>query len=268
MICQQCRRQILKGSSFCEFCGSAAPVNGQAYDQNYANMQANGQWQGNGNQNYPNSQQQADLDWNSNNMAGQPVQVAQPSESKNSVMIIVVSILATVVAVSIAMICFLYFRDDSNSVADPYSYNSASVNSSWTSAHITCSTTYLYYEASTDTKPPETRCLYQDDNIEYLGTVGNFYYARTDDGSGGYMYGYVQTKYVADGAGMYAWTYVVVNQDSANVCSLPSKNTDSNIIGTVYSGATFSVYSYDGYWFKIDYNGTVGYISHKMVTGG
>ncbi len=162
---------------------------------------------------------------------------------------------------------------DLNGVADPGSYDNYVMYSSWEICHISATSTYLYYEPSDAVKPPETRCLYKNDNLEYLGTVGNFYYVRTNDGSGGYMYGYVPTKHVEFGAmvdldNKYSWSYVTITGASANIRSSASKASSNNVIGTVYKGQSFSVYSYDGYWFCIDYNGRIGYVSHKMVTGG
>ena len=140
--------------------------------------------------------------------------------------------------------------------------------------HVNCSSVHIYPEANLNSPTTEANTLYQNDNVYVWGTTGSFSYISTDDGSHDMygIFGYVPTKYLSSGAIVtsgdeYSYTMVKVTGSTAHVRSTPSKDNDSNVIGTVSAGDTFSVYSYDGYWYKIDYYGTVAYISHKMVTG-
>ncbi|MGN1412531.1 MAG: SH3 domain-containing protein [Oscillospiraceae bacterium] len=56
-----------------------------------------------------------------------------------------------------------------------------------------------------------------------------------------------------------------VSVKSANVRSSPNKDSDDNILLILYQNDMFDIISFDGYWYKIYYDGTVGYISHKMI---
>ena len=160
-----------------------------------------------------------------------------------------------------------------NGAADP-SYYGFSMGTNATVMHVNCSSVHIYPEANLNSPTTEANTLYQNDNVYVWGTTGSFSYISTDDGSHDMygIFGYVPTKYLSSGAIVtngdeYSYTMVKVTGSTAHVRSTPSKDNDSNVIGTVSAGDTFSVYSYDGYWYKIDYYGTVAYISHKMVTG-
>ncbi|MEE5993391.1 MAG: SH3 domain-containing protein [Oscillospiraceae bacterium] len=67
-------------------------------------------------------------------------------------------------------------------------------------------------------------------------------------------------------SGSYGTYYCTVNANACNVRSSASKATDKNIIGTLYNGDTVVSDYYDGYWYRINYNGRTAYVSHKMVT--
>lgn len=145
-------------------------------------------------------------------------------------------------------------------------------DSELTLMHITSKHTYLYDMPSTDYETIESHALYIDDTIEVIRTEDEFYFARTADGNGGYIYGYVLCDVVAPGAGtsstdqqLYDVEYITVSADTANVRSTPDKERSDNFLGIAYKGDTFNVYSYNGYWYEIDYYGTTGYISYKMV---
>ena len=64
----------------------------------------------------------------------------------------------------------------------------------------------------------------------------------------------------------YSATSGYVKVASCNVRSSPSKADSSNIIDTIYSGTTFTINSFDGYWYNINYYGGTGYVSYKMVS--
>lgn len=56
-----------------------------------------------------------------------------------------------------------------------------------------------------------------------------------------------------------------VSVKSANVRSSPNKDNDNNILFILYQNDVFDIISFDGYWYKIRYDGMVGYISQKMI---
>ncbi|HAJ96701.1 MAG TPA: hypothetical protein DCO72_03065 [Ruminococcus sp.] len=70
----------------------------------------------------------------------------------------------------------------------------------------------------------------------------------------------------SENSGSYGTYYCTVNVNSCNVRSTASKANDKNVIGTLYSGDTVTSDYYDGYWYRISYNGRTAYISHKMVS--
>lgn len=143
----------------------------------------------------------------------------------------------------------------------------------WKTMHIISKHTYFYGSPDKSITPPESHAVYYNDTIEISGYEDGFYYARTKSGSDSYMYGYIPAEFVEDGAGndsdensLYNVSYVRITADTANIRSTPDKERNDNILGTAKYGDSFEVYSYDGYWYEINYYGSKGYVSYKMVT--
>jgi uncharacterized protein YgiM (DUF1202 family) len=129
---------------------------------------------------------------------------------------------------------------------------------------------YIYSQPDTSSYKREANMLYYGDTLTILGSVNGWYYIATDSGNGYDLHGYVKQSYITIGQTPVSpepvnATYGRVSVSSANVRSSPNKETNSNVLFTVYQGAEFEVLDYDGYWYKINYNGTICYISHKMV---
>lgn len=164
----------------------------------------------------------------------------------------------------------VFFADnDGIEVAEPAYYPSY-VSNNGTSAWCSAQSIYIYSQPSTSSYKREANMLYYGDVCQILGSVDDWYYISTDSGSGYDLHGYVKQKYITIGATPAApepvnATHGVVNVGSANVRSSPDKSNNSNVLFSLSKGAEFDVISYDGYWYKINYNGTVCYISHKMV---
>lgn len=152
--------------------------------------------------------------------------------------------------------------------ADPVSYSGyqSENRNAWCSAQ----SVYIYAQADTSSAKREANMLYYGDHVTVLGAVNGFYYIATDSGNGYDLHGYVGQSYITYGESPYQGepanaTHGYVSVESANVRSSPNKETNANVLFTVYKGAEFDVLSYDGYWYQINYNGTICYISHKMV---
>ncbi len=152
--------------------------------------------------------------------------------------------------------------------AEPLSYPTyvADRRGAWCSAQ----SVYIYSHPTTSSSKREADMLYYGDTLDILGSVDGWYHIATDSGNGYDLHGYVQQKYITIGATPVApepqnASYGRVSVGSANVRSSPNKETNNNVMFTIYKGAEFTVLSYDGYWYKINYNGTICYISHKMV---
>lgn len=168
----------------------------------------------------------------------------------------------------------IVLKYDADGIALPTSYQNAGYVAYDSKRNAYCSTTscYIYKTASTSGPKREADMLYQGDPVTVYGTYDGFYYIGTDSGSGYELKGYVQTKYITIGTPPasdkknYSATQGYVSVGSCNVRSSPSKADDSNVIGTLTQGATFTVNSFDGYWYYINYSGGSGYVSHKMVT--
>ncbi len=158
---------------------------------------------------------------------------------------------------------------DGVKVAQPLSYP-AYVEKNQGNAWCSATSIYIYSEPSTNSYKREADMLYYGDVCEILGTMDDWYFISTDSGNGYDLHGYVKKKYISSGNTPVAEepanaSYGVVSVGSANVRSSPNKDNNSNVLFTVYKGEEFTVLDYDGYWYKINYNGTVCYISHKMV---
>ncbi len=163
---------------------------------------------------------------------------------------------------------------DTDGIALPVSYQNVGYVAYDSKRNAYCSTTscYIYKTASTSGPKREADMLYEGDPVTVYGTYDGFYYIGTDSGSGYELKGYVQTKYITIGTPPatdkknYSATQGYVSVGSCNVRSSPSKETDSNVIDVLKQGDTFTVNSFDGYWYYISYSGGSGYVSHKMVT--
>lgn len=152
----------------------------------------------------------------------------------------------------------------------PISYASYVEEKEKRNAWCSAQSVYIYAQPDSTSAKREANMLYYGDTVTVLGDVDNFYYIATDSGNGYDLHGYVGKSYITYGESPYQGepenaTYGRVNVKSANVRSTPNKETDDNVLFTLYNGAEFEVISYDGYWYKIDYDGTICYISHKMV---
>lgn len=161
---------------------------------------------------------------------------------------------------------------DSEGVAYPSSYSGYSAYSSPKSGYCNVASCYIRNSADTNGTKTEQRSLYKLDPCVIYGEVNGFYYISTDSGSGYDYYGYVQKSNLkigtppADPNRNYNATSGYVSADSANLRSTPSKENNSNIICSVKKGMTFTVLSFDGYWYYISCEKGYGYLSYKMVT--
>lgn len=129
---------------------------------------------------------------------------------------------------------------------------------------------YIFSQPDVNSEKREANMLYYGDTLTVEGSVGEWYYISTDSGNGYDLHGYVKQKYITFGDSPAApepanATHGRVNVGSTYVRSSPNKENDSNVLFTLHEGDTFDVLSYDGYWYQINYNGTICYISHKMV---
>ena len=160
---------------------------------------------------------------------------------------------------------------DGFQVADPVpSYSNYVPENSGRNAWCSAESVYIYAQPSKSSAKREANMLYYGDSLTVLGAVDGWYYISTDSGNGYDLHGYVGQSYITYGESPAApenpnATKGYVSVASANVRSSPNKETDNNILFTLYEGDSFEVLSYDGYWYKISYNGTTCYISHKMV---
>lgn len=157
---------------------------------------------------------------------------------------------------------------DGFEIAEPTYYANyvSDVRNAWCSAE----SIYIYSQPDVNSEKREANMLYYGDTLTVQGSVGEWYYISTDSGNGYDLHGYVKQKYITYGDSPAApepinATHGRVSAGSANVRSSPNKETSDNILFTLYQGDTFEVISYDGYWYQINYNGTICYISHKMV---
>ena len=158
---------------------------------------------------------------------------------------------------------------DGFQIAEPTYYADyvADVNrNAWCSAQ----SIYIFSQPDVNSEKREANMLYYGDTLTVEGSVGEWYYISTDSGNGYDLHGYVKQKYITFGDSPAApepanATHGRVNVGSTYVRSSPNKENDSNVLFTLHEGDTFDVLSYDGYWYQINYNGTICYISHKMV---
>ncbi len=158
---------------------------------------------------------------------------------------------------------------DGFQIAEPtyyVDYVSGISRNAWCSAQ----SIYIFSQPDANSEKREANMLYYGDTLTVEGSVGEWYYISTDSGNGYDLHGYVKQKYITFGDSPAApepanATQGRVNVGSANVRSSPNKENDSNVLFTLHDGDTFDVLSYDGYWYQINYNGTICYISHKMV---
>ena len=158
---------------------------------------------------------------------------------------------------------------DGFQIAEPTYYADyvADVNrNAWCSAQ----SIYIFSQPDVNSEKREANMLYYGDTLTVEGSVGEWYYISTDSGNGYDLHGYVKQKYITFGDSPAApepanATHGRVNAGSTYVRSSPNKENDSNVLFTLHEGDTFDVLSYDGYWYQINYNGTICYISHKMV---
>lgn len=162
-----------------------------------------------------------------------------------------------------------YVDNDGVEVAEP-TYYSSYVSESSTAAWCSAQSIYIYSQPTTDSYKREADMLYYGDVCYILGSVDGWYYISTDSGSGYDLHGYVKQKYITIGSTPVApepanASHGRVSAGSANVRSSPDKSNNSNVLFSLSQGAEFDVLSYDGYWYEINYNGTICYISHKMV---
>ncbi len=157
---------------------------------------------------------------------------------------------------------------DGFQIAEPTYYADyvSDVRNAWCSAQ----SIYIFSQPDVNSEKREANMLYYGDTLTVEGSVGEWYYISTDSGNGYDLHGYVKQKYITFGDSPAApepanATHGCVNVGSANVRSSPNKENNSNVLFTLHQGDTFDVLSYDGYWYQINYNGTICYISHKMV---
>lgn len=161
---------------------------------------------------------------------------------------------------------------DNDGIALPKSYTAYESYDSGRNAYCSVTSCYIYKTASTSGPKRQADMLYNGDAVTVYGTYNDFYYIGTDSGSGYELMGYVQTKNITIGTPpaaqdkSYSATQGYVDVQSCNVRSSPSKETNDNVIDTIYKGTTFTINSFDGYWYYINYNGKSGYVSYKMVT--
>ena len=161
---------------------------------------------------------------------------------------------------------------DGDGIVLPKSYTNYESYSSGRNAYCSVESCYIYKTASTSGPRREADMLYKGDAVTVYGTYNGFYYIGTDSGSGYELMGYVQTGKITIGTPpatvgkSYSATNGYVDVASCNVRSSPSKADNSNVIDTIKKGTTFTVQSFDGYWYYICYNGKYGYVSYKMVT--
>lgn len=163
-----------------------------------------------------------------------------------------------------------YIDNDGVEIAEPTYYASYTAEQSSIAAWCSAQSIYIYSQPSTDSYKREADMLYYGDVCYILGSVDGWYYISTDSGSGYDLHGYVKQKYITAGATPAApepanASHGRVSAGSANVRSSPDKSNNSNVLFSLSQGDEFDVLSYDGYWYEINYNGTICYISHKMV---
>ena len=157
-------------------------------------------------------------------------------------------------------------------IALPKSYPTYIAYDSVRNAYCSAESCYIYKTASTSGPKRNADMLYKGDAVTVYGEYGGFYYIGTDSGSGSDLMGYVQTQYITIGTPppaedkSYSATEGYVDVKSCKVRSSPSKETDNNVIDTIYEGQYFTINSFDGYWYYINYNGKSGYVSYKMVS--
>ena len=64
------------------------------------------------------------------------------------------------------------------------------------------------------------------------------------------------------GVGDFAEAYSVEAATGANIRSTPAQ--DGEIVGTIASGTTVTALGETDRWYKIEYNGTIGYVNKNL----
>ena len=93
------------------------------------------------------------------------------------------------------------------------------------------------------------------DKVEYLGDSGSWVKVKYDSKTG-YVYG----SYVGD----YVFTVKYVTASSLNVRS--GAGTNYSVLGSLSKGSKVEVISESNGWSKINYNGSVGYVSSQYLS--
>ncbi len=161
---------------------------------------------------------------------------------------------------------------DSDGILIPYKYNFYSSYETIRNGYCNVKSCHIMTMPDNDSPKRQNASLYRGDPVTVYGIVNGYYYIGTDNGDGTDVKGYVKANYIkigtpaADPNKSYFATQGVVEVDSANVRSSPSKNTNANVITVLKKGHGFEILSFDGYWYYINYGEGCGYISHKMVS--
>ncbi|MDE5756502.1 MAG: SH3 domain-containing protein [Clostridia bacterium] len=166
----------------------------------------------------------------------------------------------------------VYLTDrDGFQVADPIqSYPRYVPESTYIDGYCNTYAVYIYSIPDVNSVKRETDMLYSGDPVKILGSVNDWYYISTDNGSNGELHGYVSQSYITIGKNEvqkinYNATQGQVKDGmTAWVNYTPSK-TDN--IETLSGGTTFTIIgNANDYWYQISYyDGKTGWISYKMV---
>lgn len=129
---------------------------------------------------------------------------------------------------------------------------------------------YIFSEPSSSSYKDVKYMVYKDSGVEILGSVDDWYFIRRDFGSQSYRIGYVPKSYIALGKSPEVapslCSQVIVSKGSACINRYPKICEGSDVLGYAKQGQVYDVYDLiDNYWYKISYNGSYAYISHKMV---
>jgi hypothetical protein len=166
----------------------------------------------------------------------------------------------------------VYLTDrDGFRVVDPVqSYPSYNASSTTQEGYCNVWAVYIFSEPNKNSTKRETDMLYNGDPVKILGSIDNWYYIATDNGSNGELHGYVTKDSITLGhievqkINYSATQGKVKDGMTAWVNYSPSKTDNKEVLS---GGHTFNIIgNANDYWYQISYNnGQTGWISYKMV---
>ncbi|WP_251131050.1 SH3 domain-containing protein [Exiguobacterium sp. s189] len=134
--------------------------------------------------------------------------------------------------------------------------NSFKINTVDAAATYYTTTVNLNLRKSASTSSTILLTIPSGKTVTYLGTSGSWYKVSYNG-----TVGYVSSQYLKT----YKPTTVKTYTTTANLNLRKSASTSSSILTTIPNGKEIIYLSTSGSWFKVSYNGTIGYVSSDYV---